>query len=103
MSKKTNQTLNKCDELISRLTELKKALCQTQAQSTRKPVNSLPTGWSQDAGTGSFHHSTHGVISTSKHPDGYYQVTHGGRSVGRAGSIGEAGAKIKQYVGSLQT
>ena len=99
---KTDKTLKKCDELIDRLTELRKALTSLNVQSNRKPVNGLGAGWSQDPGTGAFHHSGHGVISTSKHPDGYYQISHGGRSVGRAASPAEAGLKIKNYVGSLQ-
>jgi hypothetical protein len=101
MSKKTNQTLNKCDELINRLQELKKALTATNVSSSRKPVNGLGAGWSQDQGTGAFHHSMHGVISTTKAPEGHYQITHGGRSVGRAASPQEAGTKIKNYVGTL--
>lgn len=103
MSKKTDKTLNKCDELIERLQQLKKALNNemVQAPSNRKPANGLGIGWSQDPSTGSFHHSMHGIISTSKHPDGYYQINHGGRSVGRAASPGDAGLKIKGYVGSL--
>jgi hypothetical protein len=102
MSKKTDKTLQKCDELIDRLTQLKKALTATNVASTRRPVNALGAGWSQDPSTGAFHHSTHGVISTTKHPDGYYQITHGGRSVGRADSAGAAGIKIKNYIGTLQ-
>lgn len=99
---KTDKTLKKCDELIERLQQLKKAIGDvTQAPSNRTPANALGTGWSQDPGTGTFHHSSHGVISTSKHPDGYFQINHGGRSVGRAASPAEAGTKIKNYVGSL--
>lgn len=102
MSKKTDKTLTKCEELIDRLNQLKKAIGQTNVASSRRPVNALGAGWSQDAGTGAFHHSTHGIISTSKHPDGYYQITHGGRPVGRAADPSQAGLKIKQYVGTLQ-
>jgi hypothetical protein len=105
-TKKTNQTaLNKCDELIQRLTELKKALTSvdsTQVQSNRKPVNGL-AGWSSDPSTGALHHSTLGIINTFKHPDGYYQMKHGGRSVGRAADPAEAGAKIRNYINSLQS
>jgi len=101
MSKKMDSTLKKCDELIDRLTNLRKALTALNVSSNRTPINALGAGWSQDQGTGSFHHSNHGVITTSKHPDGYYQITHGGRSVGRAASPAEAGLKIKNYVGSL--
>lgn len=99
---KQDKTLEKCEELISRLTELKKALGdQVNVASNRKPMNSLGTGWSMDSGTGSFHHSAHGVISTSKRPDGQYQITHGGRSVGRVKDMAEAGARIKNYVSTL--
>ncbi len=104
--KKTNQTtLNKCDELISRLQELKKALTtvgSTQVGSSRKPVSGMGAGWSMDASTGALHHSTQGVISTFKHPDGYYQIKHGGRSVGRASSPADAGVKIRNYVQGLK-
>lgn len=102
MSKKTDQTLNKCDELINRLTELKKALSgEVNAQPARSPVSALGVGWSQDPSTGSFHHSTHGVISTIKHPQGFYQIVHGGRPVGRVANIADAGMKIKNYVKTL--
>ena len=78
MSKKTtDHTLNKCDELIERLTELKKALDQVNVQSTRKPVNSLPAGWSSDAG-GALHHSSYGVISPGKQSDGTFIPRHSG-------------------------
>lgn len=93
------------EELEKKLKELKEQLNKADpitAPSTRKPVNALGVGWSQDPGTGAFHHSTHGVISTSKHPDGYFSITHGGRPVGRTNTIEEAGAKIKNYVNSLQ-
>ena len=105
MSKKTNSTLNKCDELINRLQELKKALTTVdskQATSNRKPVTGMGLGWSMDPGTGALHHSTQGIISTFKHPDGYYQINHGGRSVGRAMSPADAGLKIKNYVRGLR-
>jgi hypothetical protein len=103
--KKTDQTLNKCDELIERLQQLKKAITtvgSTMAPSNRKPVNGLGAGWSMDPSTGSLHHSTQGIISTFKHPEGYFQIKHGGRSVGRAASPAEAGAKIKSYVQALR-
>jgi hypothetical protein len=99
---KTNKTLNKCDELIERLEQLKKALGGTkQIQSARTPTPAMGAGWSQDSGTGAFHHSTHGIISTSPHPKGGFQIKHGGGLVGHVKNIGEAGAKIKNYVGSL--
>ena len=100
MSKKTDPTLKKCDELIDKLQNLKKALI-TSAPSNRTPTPALGVGWSQHPTTGAFHHSTHGVISTTKHPEGYYQVSHGGRQVGRAATPAEAGAKIKSYVKTL--
>lgn len=80
---------------------LEKAVGQVNQTSSRKNVNTLPAGWSADASTGSLHHSTHGVIGTSKHPDGYYEVKHSGRNVGRANSIQEAGAKIHNYIKTL--
>lgn len=100
-TKKTDQTLQKCDELIDRLNELKKAIGSINVQSNRTPVNALGVGWSQDPGTGAFHHSTHGVISTFVHPEGGFEVRHGGRSIGRVAQIGEAGNMIRGYVGKL--
>jgi hypothetical protein len=105
MSKKADQTLKKCEDLIDRLQELKKALGVVTAtkQSNRTPVNALGAGWSQDPGTGAFHHSTHGVISTMKGPEGSgYNIVHGGRSVGRVGDMSQAGTKIKDYVKTLK-
>lgn len=101
-TKKTDKTLQKCDELIDRLQELRKALTAVNVASNRRPVNALGAGWSQDPSTGMFHHSTHGMIATSKHPDGYYEIKHGGRPVGRAMDMGEAGKKILNYVKTLQ-
>lgn len=103
--KKTDSTLNKCDELIERLQELKKALTTTgssMAPSNRSPVSGLGAGWSMDPSTGALHHSTQGIISTFKHPDGYYQIKHGGRNVSRAADPAEAGLKIRSYVKNLR-
>lgn len=100
--KKTDKTLQKCDELIERLGQLKKAIGDvTNVASNRKPVNALGAGWSQDPGTGAFHHSTHGIIGTFKHPEGGFEVRHGGASVGRVPQIGQAGAMIRNYVNNL--
>jgi hypothetical protein len=100
--KKTDQTLQKCDELIERLSELKKALDGLMAPSNRKLMPSLGAGWSQDAGTGALHHSLHGVINTFKNPDGSFQVKHAGGVVGNnLPNLAAAGAHIKDYVGSL--
>jgi hypothetical protein len=121
MSKKTDQTLKKCNDLIERLQELKKGLAVgggdtfqavnpaktnspgavTHVQSNRKPANGLGVGWSQDGGTGAFHHSTHGIIQTSPHPEGGFQIKHGGRAIGRVPNMQEAGAKILGYVKTL--
>lgn len=102
MSKKEDKTLAKCDELIERLQGLKKALTDVRyAPSTRKLTPHLGTGWSQDQGTGAFHHGLHGVISTFKNPEGMFEIKHGGRPVGRVNSIADAGAKIANYVSSL--
>ena len=98
---KTDKTLNKCDELIDKLTELKKSLTATNVSSNRKSVSGLGAGWSQNPSNGDFHHSTHGVISTTPHPEGGYQITHGGGVVGRVNSMTEAGAKIREHVGKL--
>ena len=102
---KTNKTLNKCDELIARLTELKKAIntvSQTQVQSNRKPVNSLGVGWSQDSGTGAFHHSSHGVISPGKQPDGTFKPVHGGKSLGTFANIADAGKAMGEHARGLK-
>lgn len=101
MSKKTDSTLKKCDDLIERLQELKKALGSINVASNRKPVNALGVGWSQDGGTGAFHHSTHGIINTMPHPEGGFSIRHGGGEVGRVGDISQAGLKIKEYVSGL--
>jgi len=98
---KTDKTLAKCNELIEKLNEIKKALKDVNQFPARKPTPALGAGWSQDPGTGAFHHSHHGIISTSKRPDGQYDIKHGGRSVGRVGDIGEAGARISKYVKML--
>jgi hypothetical protein len=100
-TKKTDPTLQKCNELIDRLNELKKAIGQMNVASNRKPANALGTGWSQDGGTGAFHHSTHGVISTFKNPKGGFDVRHNGEQVGSAKNIGEAGSMIRNHVGNL--
>ena len=102
MSKKTDPTLQKCDELIERLSELRKALDGLMAPSGRKPTPALGTGWSQDASTGAYHHSLHGVINTFKNPNGSFQIKHAGGVVGNnIPNIAEAGAKIKDYVSTL--
>lgn len=100
-TKKTDETLKKCNDLIERLTELKKALGVVNKPSNRTPVNALGVGWSQDPSTGAFHHSTHGIISTFKNPEGGYDIKHGGKMVGQVGDMSQAGARIKAYVGGL--
>jgi len=103
MSKKTDQTIQKCDQLIDRLQELKKALTVNN-MAVRKPVNALGVGWSQDPNTGALHHSTHGVISTLKHPEGGFEIKHGERgTIGRAPDMARAGAMIRDYVGKLSS
>ena len=108
MSKKTNQTLNKCDELINRLNQLKKALntvetvSSTQMQSNRRPVNSLSAGWSQDPSTGALHHSMHGVISPGKQPDGTFRPVHGGKPLGTFANIADAGKAMGMHARGLQ-
>jgi hypothetical protein len=99
-TKKTDQTLQKCNELIDRLNELKKAL-SPNVSSNRTPANALGAGWSQDRGNGSFHHSTHGVVSTFKHPKGGFEIRHNGSTVGHAKNIGHAGQMIRDHVTSL--
>lgn len=69
--------------------------------SQRQNVNTLPAGWSMNSKTGAFHHSTHGVISTFKNPEGQYEIRHGGKSIGQFGDIGEAGTKIRSYINEL--
>lgn len=64
---------------------------------------SLGAGWSMDPSSGAMHHSTHGVISTAPHPEGGYDIRHGGTSIGRVGDLSQAGARIKAHVGSLNT
>lgn len=108
MSKKTDQTLNKCDELIERLTQLKKALntiptvTSANVQSNRKPVNSLGVGWSQDPSTGALHHSTHGIISPGKQADGTFKPMHGGKPIGTFSNIAEAGRAMGEHARGLK-
>ena len=102
MSKKTDQTLNKCDELIEKLTELKKALGAPNVQSNRKPVNTLKVGWSQDPSTGALHHSTHGVISPGKQSDGTFKPVHGGKVLGTYSNIADAGKAMGAHARTLQ-
>ena len=108
MSKKTDKTLNKCDELMERLNELKKALNQietmssTNVASNRKPVNTLGVGWSQDPVTGALHHSTHGVISPGKQPDGTFRPVHGGKIIGTFNNIADAGRAMGEHARSLK-
>jgi hypothetical protein len=97
-TKKTEQTLKKCEQLIERLHELKKTV--NSVQSNRKPVSSMGAGWSHDPGTGSYHHSQHGIISTTPHPSGGFEVRHGGSSF-KAPTIGAAGAYIRNRVKNL--
>ena len=102
---KTNKTLNKCDVLIQRLNELKKAIntvSTTQVQSNRNPVKSLGVGWSQDPGTGAFHHSTHGVISPGKQSDGTFKPVHGGKPLGTFANIADAGKAMGAHARGLQ-
>lgn len=100
--KKTDQTLQKCDELIERLSDLRKALDGLMAPSNRKLMPALGTGWSQDANTGAFHHSLHGVINTFKNPDNTFQVKHAGGVIGNNfPNLAAAGAHIKNYVNTL--
>lgn len=99
--------MSKHDELKEKLKQVREKLAKSAMNqgSSRRPVNGkgIPAGWSQDAKTGAFHHSMHGVISTTKHPDGYYQISHAGRSVGRANNIADAGARIRTYMSSLHS
>lgn len=108
MSKNTNQTLNKCDELIEKLTELKKAISSSQATSNRKPVAGLPAGWSHDPSTGALHHSTHGVISPGKQADGSFKPVHHGGALkspqnikGVYSSASEAGKAMGEHARNL--
>jgi hypothetical protein len=101
MSKKKDDTLEKCNLLIDRLKDLKKALGAVNVASTRKPMNTMGAGWSMDTNTGAFHHSTHGVISTFKNPDGQFDIKHGGKVIGNAGDIPGAGKHILDYIKGL--
>ena len=98
-----SKNLTKCNELIDRLQELKKALQDvTQVASNRKPAPGLPAGWSVDMGSGDYHHSTHGVISPGKQPDGTFRPVHGGRPLGYFGHISGAGKAIGKYINTLK-
>lgn len=73
------------------------------APSSRVNATGMPKGWTADPKTGTMHHSIHGMIHTMHNPDkGRYEIRHGGRSVGHAPNMAEAGAKIKDYANSLR-
>jgi hypothetical protein len=72
------------------------------APSGRVNASGMPKGWTADPKTGTMHHSIHGMIHTTHNPEkGRYEIKHGGRSVGHAKDMSEAGAKIKSYAHSL--
>lgn len=72
------------------------------APSGRVNASGMPKGWTVDPKTGTMHHSIHGMIHTTHNPEkGRYEIKHGGRSVGHAKDMTEAGSKIKSYVHSL--
>ena len=96
-TKKIDPTLQRCNELIERLQELKKAL------TIRKPVNALGVGWTQDPSTGAFHHGQHGVISTFRNPEGGFTIKHHDvGTVAHAPDINSAGEIIRRYVTNLK-
>jgi hypothetical protein len=105
-----SKNLKKCDELIERLQELKKALQGDvrYAQSNRVPAPGLPAGWSVDRGTGDYHHSVHGVVSPGKQSDGTFRPVHSGGALkspmnlkGVYPNIAEAGKAIGRHIRSL--
>lgn len=92
---------NKYDSLIEKLNELKKNITVPNVSSNRRQMNSLGAGWSQDTGTGTFHHDSLGQITTAPHKSGGYEIRHNKGIIGRTKTIEEAGSKIKQYVDRL--
>jgi hypothetical protein len=99
-TKKTDQTLQKCDELINRLQELKKALNRS---SSLKPVSALGPGWAQDPATGVLHHGAHGIVSTSRLPNGTLEIRHDGDVIAHAGNMTQAGTHIRGIVEALNS
>lgn len=73
------------------------------APSGRAQATGMPKGWTADTKTGTMHHSIHGMIHTMHNPaKNRYEIRHGGRSVGHAPNMAEAGARIKDYANSLR-
>ena len=107
MSKKMDKTLSKCEQLIVKLNELKKAVenietgGSSNVQSSRKPVSALGVGWSHDPGTGELHHSTHGIISAGKQADGSFKPVHGGKRLGTFSNAGDAGRAMGTHARGL--
>lgn len=90
--------LSKCDKLIERLNELKKTLNDVQFE--RRPMPTLGAGWSQSPSDGSLHHHIHGVINTTPHPQGGYNISHNGDTL-RVADIGAASRCIRDTVMDL--
>lgn len=93
--KKTNDLADQVIEKLSKAT----GSAIPQMQSQRRPVNGL-AGWSQDTDTGALHHSTHGIISTRKGPNGL-DIKHDGKVIGSFGDFNAAGAGIRNYINTL--
>jgi len=72
----------------------------TQGASGRRNIPGL-VGWSMDPQTGSLHHSINGVISTTPHSEGGFNVVHGGKAFARVPNMNSAGQAIRQYVNTL--
>jgi hypothetical protein len=95
---KLKKTSDLADQVIEKLSKAAGVGVGMQA-SNRRPVNGL-TGWSQDPTTGALHHGMHGVISTTKGPNGI-EVKHGGKTIGQFKDFGSAGAGIHSHISSL--
>jgi len=101
---KKDVVLEKCEELINRLNELKKAIePAVNIKSNRQPSPGLARGWSHDANTGVLHHSVHGVISPGKQDDGTFHPMHNGKKLGIFSNAVDAGRAMGEHARSLRS
>jgi hypothetical protein len=99
--KRKTMAESKADVLIKNLESLTKGPGDVQyKQSNRTSLPGL-SGWSMDPNTGSFHHSTHGVISPFKSQDGSFGIKHGGKVIGQTKNIQDIAGQVRSYIGGL--
>jgi hypothetical protein len=96
----TDKVNDLADTLIKSLSKAAPSLVQN-VSSSRTNVPGM-RGWSMDSSTGSFHHSTHGVVSPRKNKAGGFDLIHAGKTVGNANDMNSLAGKFREYAGSLQ-